>query len=312
MSLIGPRPDAAGAGRAVHRAPARAPGDQARASPAGRRSTAAPRCRGASGSSSTSTTSSTARWRSTCGSCGARVAMVLGGSGLYKGADRRLGGGAVSPPAVLLTGVGKRYDIVSCFAAADDDGRRPTPPRWRPRSTRRTCASTVPLIDDPGYVPALARAVRASTAWARCCRSPTSTSRCSRAPASEGALPALVPSAEVARATYDKYEAHLLLERLALPSPPTVLPEDGPRRARLPGDGQAAPRLGRALDPPRPRRRAGALLHRLRARADDGAARDGRPGAVDRLPRRPRRPLPERDPAHDARVARRRVDQGRR
>ncbi len=30
----------------------------------------------------------------------------------------------------------------------------------------------------------------------------------------------------MARATYDKYEAHLLLERLGLPSPPTVLPED--------------------------------------------------------------------------------------
>ena len=38
-------------------------------------------------------------------------------------------------------------------------------------------------------------------------------------------LPALVPSSEVARATYDKYEAHLLLERHGLPSPPTVLPE---------------------------------------------------------------------------------------
>ena len=80
-----PAPDAAGAGRAVHAAPARAPADQARASPAGRRSTAAPRCPGASGSSSTSTTSNTARWRSTCGSSGARSAMVLGGSGLYKG-----------------------------------------------------------------------------------------------------------------------------------------------------------------------------------------------------------------------------------
>ena len=34
-----------------------------------------------------------------------------------------------------------------------------------------------------------------------------------------------MPSAEVARATYDKYETHLLLERLGLPSPPTVLPE---------------------------------------------------------------------------------------
>jgi carbamoyl-phosphate synthase large subunit len=40
----------------------------------------------------------------------------------------------------------------------------------------------------------------------------------------EGRLPALVPSSEVARATYDKYEAHLLLGAHALPSPPTVLP----------------------------------------------------------------------------------------
>ena len=37
-----------------------------------------------------------------------------------------------------------------------------------------------------------------------------------------------MPSPEVARATYDKYEAHLLLSRLGLPSPPTVLPEEEP------------------------------------------------------------------------------------
>ncbi len=41
----------------------------------------------------------------------------------------------------------------------------------------------------------------------------------------EGRLPALVPAPEIARATYDKYETHLLLERLGLPSPPTVLPD---------------------------------------------------------------------------------------
>ncbi len=34
----------------------------------------------------------------------------------------------------------------------------------------------------------------------------------------------MVPNPEIARATFDKYEAHLLLERLGLPSPPTVLP----------------------------------------------------------------------------------------
>jgi carbamoyl-phosphate synthase large subunit len=33
-----------------------------------------------------------------------------------------------------------------------------------------------------------------------------------------------VPDPDVARQTYDKYEAHLLLERHGLPSPPTVLP----------------------------------------------------------------------------------------
>ena len=49
-------------------------------------------------------------------------ALVLGGGGLYKGADRRLGqseGADMRPgsAAVLLTGAGKRYDIVSCFAA---------------------------------------------------------------------------------------------------------------------------------------------------------------------------------------------------
>jgi carbamoyl-phosphate synthase large subunit len=44
----------------------------------------------------------------------------------------------------------------------------------------------------------------------------------------EGLLPALVPDPDVARATYDKYEAHVLLERLGLPSPPTVLPGTEP------------------------------------------------------------------------------------
>src|SRR5205823_8953100 len=41
-----------------------------------------------------------------------------------------------------------------------------------------------------------------------------------------GQLPAFVPDPEIARATFDKYETHLLLSRLGLPSPPTVLPGD--------------------------------------------------------------------------------------
>jgi carbamoyl-phosphate synthase large subunit len=39
---------------------------------------------------------------------------------------------------------------------------------------------------------------------------------------------ALVPDPAIASATYDKYETHLLLERLGLPTPPTVLPGSEP------------------------------------------------------------------------------------
>jgi len=41
-------------------------------------------------------------------------------------------------------------------------------------------------------------------------------------------LPAFVPSPEVCRATYDKYETHTLLLSHGLPSPPTVLPGEEP------------------------------------------------------------------------------------
>jgi carbamoyl-phosphate synthase large subunit len=123
---------------------------------------------------------------------------------------------------VLLTGVGKRYDIVSAFAqsatvvAADPN---PLAPAQYAAHHRRA----VPRIDDPEYVPALralcdefgVRAVVPLTdldlevlAYAR----------------QAGELPAFVPDPEIARATFDKYETHLLLSRLGLPSPPTVLP----------------------------------------------------------------------------------------
>jgi carbamoyl-phosphate synthase large subunit len=50
----------------------------------------------------------------------------------------------------------------------------------------------------------------------------------------DGRLPALVVAPEIARATYDKYETHLLLERLGLPSPPTALPEEDLAALRYP------------------------------------------------------------------------------
>ena len=124
--------------------------------------------------------------------------------------------------AVLLTGVGKRYDIVSAFAqhatvvAAD-----PNP--LAPAQYAADHRYPVPRIADPGYVPALAELVARHRVAAVVPLTDLDLEVLARARLS-GELPALVPDPEIARATFDKYEAHLLLRRLGLPSPPTVLP----------------------------------------------------------------------------------------
>jgi carbamoyl-phosphate synthase large subunit len=130
----------------------------------------------------------------------------------------------VSPPAVLLTGAGKRYDIVSCFArltrtiVADASALAPAQYAAHVRAL-------VPLIEDPGYLPALQTLCEQHGVGAVLPLTDLDIELLARA-RDEGRLPALVPSPEVARATYDKYETHLLLQRLSLPSPPTVLPDD--------------------------------------------------------------------------------------
>ena len=128
--------------------------------------------------------------------------------------------------AVLLTGVGKRYDIVSAFAqhvttvAADPN---PLAPAQYAAHHRRS----VPRIEDPGYVPALQAlceelGVRAVVPLTDLDLEVLGHARVA------GRLPAFVPAPEIARATFDKYDAHLLLQRLGLPSPPTVLPGEEP------------------------------------------------------------------------------------
>jgi carbamoyl-phosphate synthase large subunit len=125
--------------------------------------------------------------------------------------------------AVLLTGVGKRYDIVSCFArltrtiAAD-----PSP--LAPAQYAAHVRTSVPLIEDPAYVPALQRLCEHHRVGAVLPLTDLDIEVLAQARAA-GLLPALVPPPQIARATYDKYEAHLLLTRLSLPSPPTVLPD---------------------------------------------------------------------------------------
>ena len=124
--------------------------------------------------------------------------------------------------AILLTGAGKRYDIVSCFAALTKTiVADPSP--LAPAQYAAQVRVAVPAMDDPVYVPALAALCAQHDVGAVLPLTDLDIEILARA-LEEQRLPALVPSAEVARATYDKYEAHLLLTRLGLPSPPTALP----------------------------------------------------------------------------------------
>ncbi|HVE67039.1 MAG TPA: ATP-grasp domain-containing protein [Solirubrobacteraceae bacterium] len=128
----------------------------------------------------------------------------------------------MTPPAVLLTGVGKRYDIVSAFAqhttvvAAD-----PNP--LAPAQYAAHVRTSVPRFDDPAYVPALEALCDEHGVGAVVPLTDLDLEVLAHARAA-GRLPAFVPDPDVAAATFDKYETHRLLERLGLPSPPTVLP----------------------------------------------------------------------------------------
>jgi carbamoyl-phosphate synthase large subunit len=125
---------------------------------------------------------------------------------------------------VLLTCAGKRYDIVSSFARLTHTVVADPSP-LAPAQYAASARAAVPLIEDPAYLSALAEICAQHSVGAVLPLTDLDIELLATARA-EGRMPALVPSPEVARATYDKYEAHLLLERLRLPSPPTVLPED--------------------------------------------------------------------------------------
>ncbi len=127
------------------------------------------------------------------------------------------------PPAIMLTGVGKRYDIVSCFSALTTVVAVDPNPLAPAQYAARIQASAPP-IEDPAYVPHLARLCQLHGVGLVLPLTDLDIETLAQA-REDGLLPALVPSSEVARATYDKYETHLLLESLGLPSPPTVLPD---------------------------------------------------------------------------------------
>jgi carbamoyl-phosphate synthase large subunit len=125
-------------------------------------------------------------------------------------------------PAVLLTGVGKRYDIVSSFArhafvvAAD-----PSP--LAPAQYAADVRVAPPRADDPSYIGFLTDLVDEHGVSAVIPLTDLDLEVLARSD-----LPAFVPDAEVCRATFDKYLAHQLLESHGLPSPPTWLPGEQP------------------------------------------------------------------------------------
>ncbi len=133
---------------------------------------------------------------------------------------------APNRPAVLLTGVGKRYDIVSCFAALTTTvavDPNPLAPAQYAAHHRRS----VPRFDDPAYVPAL-EAICAELGVGAVIPLTDLDLEVLAGARADGRLPALVPDPAIARATFDKYETHELLGSLGLPSPPTVLPGTAP------------------------------------------------------------------------------------
>jgi carbamoyl-phosphate synthase large subunit len=131
----------------------------------------------------------------------------------------------VSAPAILLTGAGKRYDIVACFARLTKTVVADPSP-LAPAQYAAQVRAAVPLISDAAYVPALQELCAEHGVGAVLPLTDLDIEVLAAA-REDGLLPALVPARAIAAATYDKYETHLLLQRLGLPSPPTV-PSDAP------------------------------------------------------------------------------------
>jgi carbamoyl-phosphate synthase large subunit len=134
--------------------------------------------------------------------------------------------------AIMNTGAGRRYDIVASFAQHTTVVATETS-RLAPGQYAAQIRAIVPRIDDPAYVPELRRLCELHDVGAVIPLIDPDIAVLAAA-RGRGELPALVPDLEMAEATFDKYATHLLLERLGLPSPPTVLPaEPGDLTAEL-------------------------------------------------------------------------------
>lgn len=152
---------------------------------------------------------------------------------------------------VLLTCAGQRVDIVRAFQAAMRGGShsgRVLVSDLDPLSPSLFAADEVvelPPVDDPGYGVAVAGVCRREGVGAVLPLTdldPVVLAEAADAIREAGAR-VFLPSPEVALGCQDKWECHLMLGRLGLPSPPTWLPDEADP-GDLPYPVLLKPRLG--------------------------------------------------------------------
>jgi carbamoyl-phosphate synthase large subunit len=125
--------------------------------------------------------------------------------------------------AVLLTGVGRRYDIVSAFAEQTTVVACDVNPLAPAQYAAQIRVTDLPANDDPEFVPALAKLVEKHDVGAVLPLIDPDIEILARARA-DGVLPAMVADPEITQATHDKVATHDLLLSHGLPSPQTVAP----------------------------------------------------------------------------------------
>lgn len=144
---------------------------------------------------------------------------------------------------VLLTCVGKRYDIVAAFRSharvVATDGNPLAPAQYAANERR-----LVPPVDDPGYVPALVRLAGELEVKAVVPLTDLDIEVLARARAdfAEVGATLFTPDPEIAHAMHDKYLAHRMFQELGLPSPSTYTADELPDDLDFPM--LVKPRLG--------------------------------------------------------------------
>jgi carbamoyl-phosphate synthase large subunit len=129
--------------------------------------------------------------------------------------------------AVLLTCAGQRVDIVRAFGQAGAETIAADVNPLAPTLYAADRHFLAPRIDDPGYIPFLAVAVADHDIELIVPLTDLDMTILAENRGKLGAL-VLLPGAEVAERTIDKYETHLFLQGRGIGSPAAWLPEDLP------------------------------------------------------------------------------------